>query len=109
MFDVRRSSVSFPIRLAVFLVSGGAYMKLHSSGGARISVITDEYSHQIHERTRKIIFVSWPPITLISNYIADGLNPNLFRSLNIEICDLFEIWCLRFGIFNTLRRSKIWL
>jgi hypothetical protein len=21
--------------------------------------------------------------------------------LNIEICDLFEIWCLRFGIFNT--------
>ncbi len=27
---------------------------------------------------------------------------NLFRSLNIEICDLFEIWCLRFGIFNTL-------
>jgi hypothetical protein len=22
--------------------------------------------------------------------------------LNIEICDLFEIWCLRFGIFNTL-------
>jgi hypothetical protein len=28
--------------------------------------------------------------------------PNLFRSLNIEICDLFEIWCLRFGIFNIL-------
>jgi len=22
--------------------------------------------------------------------------------LNIEICDLFEIWCLRFVIFNTL-------
>jgi len=22
--------------------------------------------------------------------------------LNIEIWDLFEIWCLRFGIFNTL-------
>ena len=24
--------------------------------------------------------------------------PNLFRPLIIEICDLFEIWCLRFGI-----------
>ena len=24
------------------------------------------------------------------------------ETLNIEICDLFEIWCLRFGIFNTL-------
>jgi len=22
--------------------------------------------------------------------------------LDIEICDLFEIWCLRFGIFNPL-------
>jgi len=50
----------------------------------------------------KLFLISWPTITLISNYIADGLNPNLFRSLNIEICDLFEIWCLRFGIFSTL-------
>jgi len=25
---------------------------------------------------------------------------NLFRSLNIEICDLFEIWCLKIGFFN---------
>jgi selenocysteine lyase/cysteine desulfurase len=26
--------------------------------------------------------------------------------LNIEICDLFEIWCLRFGIFKTLYVRK---
>jgi hypothetical protein len=29
MFDVRRSSVSFPIKLAVFLASGTARVKLH--------------------------------------------------------------------------------
>jgi hypothetical protein len=29
MFDVRRSSVSFPIRLAVFQARGGARVKLH--------------------------------------------------------------------------------
>jgi len=28
--------------------------------------------------------------------------PNQFRSLSIKICDLFEFWCLRFVIFNTL-------
>jgi len=26
----------------------------------------------------------------------------LFRLLNIEICALFEIWCLKIGIFNIL-------
>jgi hypothetical protein len=30
----------------------------------------------------------------------------LLRSLNIDICDLFEIWCLIFGIFKTFSMAK---
>jgi hypothetical protein len=40
-------------------------------------------------------------ITRVGTTLPMTYIPNLFRSLNIEICDLFEIWCLRFGIFNT--------
>ena len=32
-------------------------MKLHPSIGARIRVITDDYSHETHEKTRNIIYI----------------------------------------------------
>ena len=32
-------------------------MKLHPSIGARIRVITDNYSHETHEKTRNIIYI----------------------------------------------------
>jgi hypothetical protein len=40
-------------------------------------------------------------MTRIKQRTAELRRVDLFRSLNIEICNLFEFWCLRFGIFNT--------
>ena len=48
---------SFSIKPVGFQASGGAYMKLHSSCGARIRAKTDNFSHETHEKTRNIIFI----------------------------------------------------
>jgi len=50
IFYIRFFKVSFSIKLAVFLASGAARVKLPSSGGARISVTINNYGHETHEK-----------------------------------------------------------
>jgi hypothetical protein len=48
----------FSIKLAAFQAGGGVDMKLHSNDGTIIRATIDDHGHEIHEKTRKIIFIS---------------------------------------------------